>query len=505
MSGMVNAKEPSLKDLIKYLLSEIEKKDIFMKNHAERVAAACLRFSKQIAHNRIDINQMYLAGLLHDIGYLYLPANIVIRRGQLNDEEMDLIKRHPLISERIVSKYAMLKGILPIIRHHHESVDGSGYPDGLKGNEIPFGAKILNLVNRFDAMTVTRPQFQAMNASDALAKIKEDAGKRTDKELVEKFITFIKASELAAASPAESVNTGGNTGQQEEQPEIKTQAVTHISREVIQEIINKYKKDEIELPVLSKIVEEIQQIMNNPTTTIDQLGAIIERDAVISVRLIAVANSPVYRGAEKVVTVRDAIPRVGVKETHSIVTTISNKSIYDTNDKKFKSIMENLWLHSLASGYLAKALSSELKFGEIEKYYFMGLVHDIGKVLLLKTFSDLHAKNESLDLGEIMAAINEAHTSFGGAILRKWGYSEALVRIPLLHEGPDFRRDADREILTINLASNIADNIGYGLKEDRCADPAKLISARLLDADLGMIEDISQKVKTRMEEVSQVF
>jgi len=502
---MENPNETVLKDLIKSLLSEIEKNDIFMRGHAERVAAISLRFAKILGLERTEINQIYLAGLLHDIGYIYLPSNLVQRRGQLNEEEADIIKRHPLISEKIVSKYPMLIGLLSIIRHHHESVDGSGYPDGLKEDEIPLGAKILNLANWFDAMTITRPQFKPVNTADALAEIKEKAGKRFNKGLADNFIYFIESTESIATENINDAKEAENAGNKELQPEVKRQEISHISREIIQDIINKYKKDEIELPVLSRVVQEIQNVMNNPTTTIDELSSIIERDAVISVRLIAVANSPVYRGSEKVVTVRDAIPRVGVKETHSIVTTISNKSIYDTKDKQFKNIMEKLWLHSLASGYIAKALSDELRSGEIEKYYFMGLVHDIGKVLLLKTFSDLHAKNNSLDLGEIMAAIKDAHTSFGGAILRKWGYSEALVRIPLLHEGPDFRRDMDKEILTINLASNIADNIGYGLKEDMCLEPANLISAKFLEVDLGMIEDIGQEVKRVMEDVSHVF
>jgi HD-GYP domain-containing protein (c-di-GMP phosphodiesterase class II) len=503
---MENPKEPNLKDLIKFLLTEIEKKDIFMKNHAERVAAVCLRFSKQLGQDRTEMNQLYLAGLLHDIGYLYLPINIVINRGQqLNNEELEILRRHPLISEKIVSKYTLLKETLLIIRHHHELIDGSGYPDGLKGAEIPVGAKILNLANRFDAMTVARPQFRSMNVDDALAKLKEDAGIKIDNDLMKNFLRFAKSPDFTGPALQENINAAESTAKVNMQPVTGPQAVTHISKEVIQRIINKYKRDELELPVLSRVVQEIQSVMNNPTTTVDQLASIIERDAVITVRLIAVANSPIYRGSGKVLTVRDAIPRIGVKETHSIVTTISNKSIYDTKDKKFKSIMESLWLHSLAAGYAAKALSTKLKLGEAEKFYFLGLVHDIGKVLLLKTFSDLHSKNESLDIGEIMVAINEAHTSFGGAILRKWGYSEALVRIPLLHEGPDFRRDMDREILTINLASNIADNIGHGLKEDRCEDPAKLSSARFLEVDSTTIENIGQEVKKLMEEASQVF
>jgi HD-like signal output (HDOD) protein len=166
--------------------------------------------------------------------------------------------------------------------------------------------------------------------------------------------------------------------------------------------------------------------------------------------------------------------------------------------------MEKLWLHSLASGYISKALSQELGMGEYEKYYFLGLVHDIGKVLLLKAFADTNEKMES-DINEIMLAVKNAHTSFGGIILRKWGYSETLVRIPLLHEGPDFRHDTDKEILVVNLASNISDSIGYGLKDDVCADPSIIVSAKLLDIDSDVIDKISNEVKSTMDEVSGIF
>jgi len=496
---MENSNGTSLKDLIKTLLSEIEKNDPFMKNHAERVAAMGLRFAKWLELDRQDFNLIYLAGLLHDIGYIFIPSNIVQRRGQLTEEENEVIKRHPLISEKIVSKYPVLNDTLPIIRHHHESVDGSGYPDGIRDAEIPMGAKILNLVNWFDSMTVTRPQSSQISPAEALTKLEKRAGTRFDKGLVEKFIAFVKSSEPAAGDAADGSKQSEGT-EKKEDPK-----ATHISREIIQGIIARFKRDDIELPVLSKVVHEIQDIMNNPTTTVDQLATIIERDAVISVRLIAVANSVIYRGTDKVLTVKEAIPRVGVKETHSIITTISNKSIYDTNDKRFKKIMEKLWVHSLASGYAARSLSKALKLGEAEKFYFMGLVHDIGKVLLLKAFSDMYSKDNSLDIDEIMAAIHEAHTSFGSAILRKWGYSETLARIPLLHEGPDFRPDTDRDILTINLASCIANNSDYGLEENKSNDPSKKSSARLLDADFGMIEDITEDLKTLMDGASEVF
>ena len=501
---MENPNQASLKDIIKTLLYEIEKNDAFMRKHAERVASNCLRFSKMLGLSKDKINEMYLAGLLHDIGYIFLPSEILQKRCQLNKEEEEVIKRHPLISEKIISKYPMLSGILPIIRHHHESVDGGGYPDGLTENDIPPGAKILSIVNWFDTMTVIRSSPRPMNPDGTLEMIWEKAGKKFNKELAERFISFIKNPDSDKDEGLKETTQSGNN-QKEAEPELKGENAPTPAGEIIQKIINRYKRDELELPVLPRVVREIRHVMNNPARTIDELASIIERDAVISVRLISVANSPLFRGSEKVITVKQAIPRVGVEETHSIVTTIANKSIYDTKDKEFKSIMEKLWLHSLASGYIARALSRKLKQGDIEEYYFMGLIHDIGKVLLLKTFGDIHVKTDYLDVDGIMAAIHEAHTSFGGAILRKWGYSETLARIPLLHEGPDFRSDADREILTINLASNIAISIGYGIYENICPEPSNSKSAILLEADLGLIEEISREAKTLMGGVSELF
>jgi HD-GYP domain-containing protein (c-di-GMP phosphodiesterase class II) len=500
---MNSPNEINLKDLIKSLLSEIGKHDPFMRNHAERVAAICLRFSKGLGLDQKEANTLYLAGLLHDVGYIYLPSNILQKRGQRNSPEDDIMKRHPLISEKIISKYPMLEELLPIIRHHHESIDGTGYPDGLKESEIPLGAKILCLANWFDSMTTSRPQFKSMKTEDVLAQIEEMAGQRFNRGLAENFIYFIKSSEFVASQDEGRIEQIENKDNKE--PEVKTQEAVPAPKEFIQNIIGKYKKDELELPILSRVVQEVQDAMHNPTTTVDELSAIIERDAVISVRLIAVANSPIYRGTDKVFTVRNAIPRVGVKETHSIVTTISNKSIYDTNNKQFKAIMEKMWLHSLSSGYIARSLSKRLKFGEPDKYYFLGLIHDIGKVLLLKAFCDRYGKNSSMDIGMIMAEIRYAHSSFGGVILRKWGYPEGYVRIPLLHEGPDFRRDTDKEILTINLASAIANSNGYGYKDDISYDPKNLTSTRLLDVDTGMIEDLGEEVKALMEEASNVF
>lgn len=497
----------SLKHLVRNLLSAIEKKDPYLKGHSERVAANCLRFSRRLGLNPKRIHQIYLAALLHDIGLVYVPSEIIQKTEDLTEGETEIFRKHPLLSEKIVSKYDILSGILPLIRHHHEAVDGSGYPDGLKGEEIPLGAKIICLVDSYDTMTSSRHGGHSKTMEDTLTEIKEQAGKLFDPRLAVKFILFIQYSVPDKKDDAGEKGNKANIEEKAAHDTVETQETEKAGtvEEIIQDMIQRFKKGSITLPVLPKVVHDIQKVMSKPTTTVYELASIIERDAVISVKLISVSNSPMYRGTEKILTVRQAIPRLGIKETQGIVTAIANKSLYSVKNNYFKIAMEKLWMHSLAAGYNAKAIAKELSLGEEDHYFFMGLIHDIGKVLLLKTFSDLYSRNRSLDMQEVLAEINAVHTSFGGTILRKWGFSEALARISLLHQGPAFRKDTDIEILIVNLAGKMATKIGYALSDDEEIDLSKLASARILDIDPYLLDMICEETKSKMMEANHLF
>ena len=139
--------------------------------------------------------------------------------------------------------------------------------------------------------------------------------------------------------------------------------------EFIAEIVQNFKKHDANLPVLPEVVKDIQQVINSPSSVIDQLSAVIEKDGVISVRLISVANSVLYRGTEKILSVKHAIPRLGAKETQSIVATIAGKGLYEVKDEIFRKLMEKLWKHSLASAFAARSLSELKRLGDDEKFY----------------------------------------------------------------------------------------------------------------------------------------
>jgi HD-GYP domain-containing protein (c-di-GMP phosphodiesterase class II) len=497
----------SVKELIRNLIAVIGKKDPYMKEHSERVAANCVRFARSLGMDPKDIHRIYLAALLHDIGIVYVPPEIARKPGELTEEELDIMQKHPLLSEKILSKYNIFNGILPLIRHHHEAVDGSGYPDGLKGQEIPFGARMIGLVNQYDIMTSNRPGRSSIGPEKALAKIKADSGKQFDRDLAERFIRFIQSSDLDKKEDTEQEGKDEVIERKTDQ-DGRNEAGTGEAfsvEQIIEDIIQQFKKGNINLPVLPKVVQDIQKVMNKPTTTVQDLASIIERDAVISVKLISVANSPLYRGTEKILTVKQAIPRLGLKETQSIVTAIANKSLYSVKDNYYKTAMEKLWLHSLAAGYNAKAIAEELSLGDPDYYFFMGLIHDIGKVLLLKTFSDIITRDASLDMQEVIDGIQAVHTSFGGAILRKWGFSETIVRISLLHQGPEFRPDTDEEILVANLAGKMATKIGYDLSDNKEIDLSRLASARILGIDPDQVETLCEETEIKMKETNKIF
>jgi HD-like signal output (HDOD) protein len=105
--------------------------------------------------------------------------------------------------------------------------------------------------------------------------------------------------------------------------------------------------------------------------------------------LISVANSPVYRGITEIRNVKTAIPRMGLKETLNIVTAIANKNLYESGNVKYNNLMDRLWVHALASAYGSKLIAQTLRLDDLEKYFLMGLVHDIGKILLLNAFSEV--------------------------------------------------------------------------------------------------------------------
>jgi putative nucleotidyltransferase with HDIG domain len=154
--------------------------------HARRVCRLSSAIAKRMGLPRKQVGRIRRAALLHDIGKLETPAAVVNKPGPLDAEEFVLVKRHSLAGERMVARLGD-PALAAIVRHHHERFDGKGYPDGLAGEEIPLGARILAVADTFDALTSARPYRPASRANDALDLLLIEAGEQLDPEVVEAF------------------------------------------------------------------------------------------------------------------------------------------------------------------------------------------------------------------------------------------------------------------------------------------------------------------------------
>ena len=124
-----------------------------------------------------EITALRRAGVVHDVGKIAVPDAILLKPGKLSEQEWRVMREHPVVGERICAPLKSFRLVLPIIRHHHEKLDGSGYPDGLRGDAIPITARILQIVDVYDALTTERPYKKAFSSADALQTMKEEVAK----------------------------------------------------------------------------------------------------------------------------------------------------------------------------------------------------------------------------------------------------------------------------------------------------------------------------------------
>jgi putative nucleotidyltransferase with HDIG domain len=174
----------------------LEAKDKYTSGHSQRVTDMAVAIARKLDLPKENIEKIKLAGLLHDIGKIGVREAILNKAGTLTDEEFQHVKRHCEKGDRILSPIVEDEDISRMVRHHHEHWDGKGYPDGLSGQQIPQGARVLSVADAYDAMTSERPYRKAMNRDEARAEITRFAGSQFDPGIVNAFL------EISAANPA---------------------------------------------------------------------------------------------------------------------------------------------------------------------------------------------------------------------------------------------------------------------------------------------------------------
>ena len=189
-------------DALFMLARVVEGKDPFTEGHCDRVANYAVRLGQRIGCNEEELSALRIGGVLHDIGKIVVPEAVLLKRGQLSEGEWQLIRQHPVIGEQVCAPLASLRPVLPIIRHHHERFDGSGYPDGLKGAKIPLVARVFQIADIYDALTTARPYKQALNRSQAMEIMQENVNQGLlDPSLLAQFRQVLNAPAITTQPP----------------------------------------------------------------------------------------------------------------------------------------------------------------------------------------------------------------------------------------------------------------------------------------------------------------
>ncbi len=170
------------------LARSIEAKDPLTEGHSERVLNYAVPLAESLDLSDDDLAVLRLASLVHDIGKVAVPDSVLFKPGQLSADEMAVMRQHPLVGETICAPLKSFRDALPVIRHHHERKDGSGYPDGLAGDRIPVVARILQIADIYDALTTDRPYRKALSPEWALAVLSSEANRGLiERSLVDQF------------------------------------------------------------------------------------------------------------------------------------------------------------------------------------------------------------------------------------------------------------------------------------------------------------------------------
>jgi putative nucleotidyltransferase with HDIG domain len=188
------------KELVLSFANALDAKSPWTMGHSERVASYALAIAKEMQFKEHDMEMLKIGSLLHDIGKIGTYDVILDKTEPLTEKEWELIKMHPSKGAAILNPVGQLKKVVPIVKYHHERFDGKGYPEGLKGHDIPLLARILCVADSFDAVTADRPYKPPMGKEEALGYMKQQAGTQFDPEIVKIFLKIFDISNGQAGS-----------------------------------------------------------------------------------------------------------------------------------------------------------------------------------------------------------------------------------------------------------------------------------------------------------------
>ena len=389
---------------VRAIADALDAKDEYVHGHARRVSGYALAIGRRMGLDQDMLEQISLCGLLHDIGKIGTPDNILLKPGALTHEERAVMQLHSERGARMLAGITEMHDVAAAVRHHHERFDGSGYPEGLSGEQIPLAARIISVADAYDAMTSPRPFREALDHEEALGHLESGAGTQFDPEVVRAFSEF--------------------------------EAIAQIRRS-------------ISAAVFGARLSPVRPASEISEMKFDELVREIEFEPALAASALREANAGSYGAPTAILNV--ACTRLGEHRLRAIIERNYLRDRHSYNAERF-------WEHARRCATAASLLAEHTAVLETDDAYTLGLLHDIGEILLRSLFptemDNMQNLPDSVRIDHEVIAFGVDHAQVGQWILESCGLPRTLTATVQTHH--DVMRINDPAALLLHVANAVA-------------------------------------------------
>ena len=475
--------------MIQSLAAALDTRDAYTRGHSDRVAMYAMAITNELGRGEeADLpggfrDELRLAALLHDIGKIGIRDEILLKPAALTDQEYGVIKKHPVLGAEIVKSSGALDYIVPGILYHHERCDGSGYPLGLTGEEIPLVARIIGLADAFDAMTSDRTFRPAMSQDEAVGILQKLSGTHFAPDLVEALVNVYRQGILSSVRVAPA-------GAKEW---IETEA---------SQIEKTFPGLGDRIPSLPAVVAKLNQMVSDPDSSVSDIAQVLSSDEGLVSRVLRIANSAFYALPGRVGTIPLAITILGIRTLRSLVIGTALAEITRSLSGSAEEA-SRVWDHSVNVGVWCRWIARKVGGADPEEAFTAGLLHDVGKGLVLQVLpADRQRIRPRLLEAEESCALEKEilgfdHCELGGWAAHRWRLPGVLIKSVRWHHEPEGAVGEKREVERLVWIVHVADILA-GVKEASAGDLAQLLNQK---ADPVVVRNLPLRDEKAIEDL----
>ena len=291
-----------------------------------------------------------------------------------------------------------------------------------------------------------------------------------------------------------------------EKTEVAQPASTPANRkDALMLLAAKLENDELEFPAMPEVGFKIVHIMQDDSASINKIAELIEKEPGISAKIIKAGNSSLFAGGKPAMTPRDAIVRIGVKQSMNYVLLITNSKMYDDESVGHKELRTKLWRHSVLVAIASRITGSMIGYSAVDSLFAFGLLHDIGKILLISVFSQLPKDVCAENIHTLTQTLQELHTQFGAKLLEKWKFPHEFVAMSKDHHEHPVKGKLLDSVIIVGFANLFALEMEGDFTEESVANVMRLPHANVLKLEAPVIKKMAEQILNELDEVEKIL